>query len=379
MMNLAIAIFKYFPFGGIQHDFMRIAEAAHRRGHRITVYAYDWKGPVPDFLDLKLLRVRAFTNHRKAEEFFGLLRNAVRANPPDLLLGFNRGPGLDVYFAGDNCFTLAEQEKHGGMYRFFNKRYAVYAELERAVFSPESRTVILYLVEAQKRQYIKCFHTPEKRFRLLPPGMNPACRRGPDGDAIRAAKRAELKVADGEIMLLVVAANLMLKGADRVIESVAALPENLKRNVKLFLVGRDAGGRLKRLVQQNHLEQRVFFEGLSSNVREYLLAADLMVHPARNEATGTVLIEAIAAGLPVVCTDNCGFSKYVAESHSGCVISGRFDPMELNLTLQTILWEPSQLKQLSRYGLEYAETADFYSRAEKAVDILEELAHAAGK
>ena len=53
--------------------------------------------------------------------------------------------------------------------------------------------------------------------------------------------------------------------------------------------------------------------------------------------------------------------------------------MELNLTLQTILWEPSQLKQLSRYGLEYAETADFYSRAEKAVDIVEEVGRASAK
>ncbi len=378
-MHIAMAIFKYFPFGGIQNDFMRIAEVAGRRGHRITVYAYDWKGPVPDFLELKLLRVRSFTNHRKAEEFFALLRKAVQENPPDVLLGFNRGPGLDVYFAGDNCFTLTEQEKHGGMYRFFNKRYTVYAELERAVFAPESKTVVMYLVEAQKKQFVNCFHTPEKRFRLLPPGMNPACRRGPDADAVRSAKRAALKVADDEIMLIQVAANLMLKGADRVIEAVAALPEPLKKNVKLFLVGKDAGGRLKKLVQQHHLEQHVFFEGLSSKVREYLLAADLMIHPARNEATGTVLIEAIAAGLPVVCTDNCGFCKYVAESHSGCVISGRFDQMELNLTLQTILWEPSQLKQLSRYGLEYAETADFYSRAEKAVDIVEEVGRASAK
>ena len=379
MMHIAMAIFKYFPFGGIQNDFMRIVEAAHRRGHRITAFAYDWKGPVPEYLDLKLFRLRAFTNHRKAEEFFERLQKAVKANPPDVLLGFNRGPGLDVYFAGDNCFTLTEKEKHGGMYRFFNKRYAVYSDLEKEVFAPESKTVVMYLVEAQKKQYMKCFHTPATRFRLLPPGMNPDCRRGPDADALRSAKRAELKVAEDELMLVLVAANLMLKGADRVIEAVAALPDELKQKVKLFLVGKDAGGGLAKLVQQEKLEGHVFFEGLSSKVREYLLAADLMVHPARNEATGTVLIEAIAAGLPVVCTDNCGFHRYVAESHSGCVISGRFDQMELNMTLQTILWNPSQLKQLSHYGLEYAETADFYSRAEKAVDIVEEVARAAGK
>ena len=48
-MNFAFAIFKYFPFGGLQRDMLRMAEAAVRRGHRVTVFASSWDGdPPPD-------------------------------------------------------------------------------------------------------------------------------------------------------------------------------------------------------------------------------------------------------------------------------------------------------------------------------------------
>ena len=40
-------------------------------------------------------------------------------------------------------------------------------------------------------------------------------------------------------------------------------------------------------------------EDMKQRRNDLLLAADLLIHPARNEATGTVLIEALAAGLPV--------------------------------------------------------------------------------
>jgi len=375
-MKLAIAIFKYFPYGGIQKDFMQIVEEAHRRGHKISAYTYEWNGSVPDYVDLHLLPAYALTNHRKAQQFFDSLHKEIRRNPPDLLLGFNRGPGLDVYFAGDNCFTSSERARHSGMYHFFNKRYTVYSQLERDVFAPESRTEILYLVEAQKEQYIKCFHTQENRFHLLPPGMTPDCRRPADASAIRDAKRNELNVHDPEILIVQVAANLMLKGADRLVEAVANLPDELRKHLKICFVGRDSTGRLVKLVEQLNLIPQVLFAGPRDDVQKYLLAADLMVHAARNEAAGTVLIEAIAAGLPVVCTENCGFSKFVADSHSGCVLSGKFDPMELEMTLQSILWNPWQLKTLSKYALEYAEHADFYSRAKVAVDCVEEVQHA---
>ena len=37
-MQLAFVLYKYFPFGGLQRDFMRIALECQKRGHQIRVY-----------------------------------------------------------------------------------------------------------------------------------------------------------------------------------------------------------------------------------------------------------------------------------------------------------------------------------------------------
>ena len=41
-MQLAFVLYKYFPFGGLQRDFMRIALECQQRGHKIRVYTLIW-------------------------------------------------------------------------------------------------------------------------------------------------------------------------------------------------------------------------------------------------------------------------------------------------------------------------------------------------
>ena len=43
-MQLAFVLYKYFPFGGLQRDFMRIALKCQARGHAIRVYTPIWEG-----------------------------------------------------------------------------------------------------------------------------------------------------------------------------------------------------------------------------------------------------------------------------------------------------------------------------------------------
>ena len=46
-MQLAFVLYKYFPFGGLQRDFMRIALECQQRGHQIRVYTLIWEGDIP--------------------------------------------------------------------------------------------------------------------------------------------------------------------------------------------------------------------------------------------------------------------------------------------------------------------------------------------
>ena len=74
----------------------------------------------------------------------------------DAVVGFNRMPGLDIYYAADVCYEHNAQQ-HSFLYRL-SKRYKTYSAFERAVFAPPSKTQILYLAEMVKQQYIKYYN-----------------------------------------------------------------------------------------------------------------------------------------------------------------------------------------------------------------------------
>lgn len=367
-----MAIFRAVPENGMRNCLLRIAEAAHRRGHEITVYCYEWKTEIPAYIRLVRFSVRSPQYHKRAREFFFFLEKAVRTEKQDVVLGFNRGPGLDFYFTGGNCFVFTEKQNRSGVYRLFNREYATRAALEQEVFSPSAGTGIFYFSEEQKSQFIRTFHTPETRFFQLPPSANQNCRRPQDYEALRHTKRFRLSVGPSDLLLVQVAANMMQKGVDRTILAMASLPEDIRGRVRLCLIGRDIP-KLHQLAASCGLERQIFFEGARHSIRDYLFAADLMVHPARFEVTGPMLLEALDAGVPVLCTDTCGYAHCVTKSHAGGTVSGKwFDQTELNASLLSFLWNPEQLSYLSAYALDFMKHYDTFAYADSIVDVFEQ-------
>lgn len=377
-MKLAFGIFKYFPHGGLQRDMMRIAAEAVRRGHRVTVYAISAEGEIPAGVKLELLPVSGWSNHGRAKRFAAALRRKFEAEKPDLFFAFNRMPGADLYFAADNCFALSAQ-RHPALVRKLLPRYRTFLAFEEAIFTPEAKTVILYLTPGQLRDFQQVYHTPAERFRLLPPGI-PADRRRPEHPGpVREAKRSEFGIAADEILLIQVGSGFRTKGVDRSLRAVAALPEELKKRTRLLVAGRDSGNTCPKLTASLGISNRVIFAGGRDDVGALLLAADLLIHPARNEATGTVLIEALAAGTPVMATANCGFANYVAESGGIVIPADPFDQETFDRELAAALSTPGRLEQLKQLAIDYGAKADFYRRAEAAVDYIEEAAHAGNR
>lgn len=92
-MIVAFCLYKYFPFGGLQRDFMRIAQTVAARGHHVRVYTQSWEGECPDVFELIKVPVKSHTNHGRNAEYFAWVQKHLREHPVDKVVGFNKMPG----------------------------------------------------------------------------------------------------------------------------------------------------------------------------------------------------------------------------------------------------------------------------------------------
>ena len=368
-MQLAFCLYKYFPFGGLQRDFMRIALACQARGHAIRVYTLSWQGEVPAGFEVVTVPVRALTNARRYEKFSAWVGRDLAQRPAQRVVGFNKMPGLDVYFAADPCYEEKAQTLRNPLYRL-SGRYRHFAAYERAVFAPDSRTEILMISQVQQPFFEKHYATPKARFHLLPPGIARDRRAPPEAPAIRAAFRAEFGLADDDLLLLQIGSGFKTKGLDRSLQALANLPADLRGRTRLIAIGQDEPSQFQRMAAALGLAGQVDILAGRDDIPRFLLGADLLVHPAYNENTGTVLLEALVAGLPVLCSAVCGYAHYIDEAAGGRVIPEPFAQASMDGLLQEILVDQTQRAVWQRNALAWAESADIYSNAERAADII---------
>lgn len=368
-MRLAFILYKYFPFGGLQRDFLRIALECQARGHSIRVYTPIWEGEIPQGFDVRLVPVKALFNHHRNEKLTRWVKADLAADPVDRVVGFNKMPGLDVYYAADGCYEDKAQTLRNPLYRYFG-RYKHFASYEKAVFAPESKTEILMISEVQKPLFVKHYQTPLERFHLLPPGIAQDRRAPANAAEIRARFRQEFALKDDELLLVQIGSGFKTKGVDRSLNALAALPQALRARTRLMVIGQDDPKSFRLQAAALGIGARVEFLQGRSDIPRFLLGADVLIHPAYNENTGTVLLEALVSGLPVLVTDVCGYAHYIQEANAGCVLSSPFDQQVLNSQLAHMLDDDQARREWSANGLAYAEHADLYSMPQHAADII---------
>jgi UDP-glucose:(heptosyl)LPS alpha-1,3-glucosyltransferase len=77
-LTFAILIFKYFPFGGVQRDMLRIAKDLIALGHKVTIYTGEWCGDLPDNIPVKVLPVRGILNHQRYQYLINQMQSAIK-------------------------------------------------------------------------------------------------------------------------------------------------------------------------------------------------------------------------------------------------------------------------------------------------------------
>jgi len=367
-MRIGFVLFKYFPFGGLQRDMVRIAGECKRLGQQIHVFTLSWEGEVPAGFDVHSVDIRRLSNFRRYQEFSNRLPRLCQRYSIDGVVGFNKLPGLDVYYAADPCFRekwLTQKNwltRRGARNRFF-------LDSERAVFDPAAATQVLMISPQQLEIFVRHYQTPRGRLHLLPPGISRDRMAPPDAELQREAFRREHGLGPDDRLVLAVGSGFRVKGLDRSLKALAALPALLRSRTRLIAIGQDNPKAFLRLADSLGVGDRFSVLAGRDDIPRFLLGADLLLHPAYYENTGTVLLEAVIAGLPVLTTDTCGYAFHVTRSGAGRVVPSPFDQRLLELDLEEMLCSADRA-QWSRSGIAYGREQDLYRMPELAAGLI---------
>jgi glycosyltransferase involved in cell wall biosynthesis len=162
---------------------------------------------------------------------------------------------------------------------------------------------------------------PARRVEVIYNGIDLGPFAAPRDD--RRAVRREMGVGDGEFVILQVARLDYLKDHATAVRTLArVLPH--RPEARLVLVGEGPElGAIRDAVRRDGVEAQVRFLGLRKDVARLLSAADLFLLTSTSEGIPLTVIEAMAAGLPVVATRVGGTAEVVADGVTGLLAPAR--------------------------------------------------------
>jgi UDP-glucose:(heptosyl)LPS alpha-1,3-glucosyltransferase len=158
------------------------------------------------------------------------------------------------------------------------------------------------------------------------------------------------------------------------LKTFQALPENILQKSRLVVVGDDRLDYYRKMARRLGVGERAIFTGGRTDVPSFLAAADIFLHPAYQENAGLVLIEALAASLPVLVTAVCGYSVHVERAQAGLLVPEPFIQPELDRRLLLMLNSAAKRAKWSANARKYVAETDLFSLAERAAERIMEVA-----
>jgi len=168
--------------------------------------------------------------------------------------------------------------------------------------------------------------------------------------------RQELSIGEKCKTVLFIGNLRPIKGVEYLIEAMTKVAQNYPES-RLVVVGVDfQDGKLQELAQEKNLQERIIFTGSipPHEIPEYMVAADIFVLPSLSEGFPNVLLEAMAAGLPIVATRAGGIPEIVTDGENGFLVEPR-NSQQLADKIMLLLQDENVRKHLSSNNIKKAE------------------------
>ena len=370
-IRVAVVIPKYGLVGGAEGFVFHLTEGlAQREGLDVHVFANKWRrGNSP--ITFHKVPIMRFPRWIQPVSFAYFAQKAIQAGSYDIVHSHDRIFKMDFFtFHGIPHKAWIKETKRNHLSLFDRAM----AWVEQKGVNSLNEPVILPVSNLVKEELLKCYDVPESRVMVIHPGVSMDRFSSLNREVCRQEIRKIHGLSSNDVVVLFVSMNFELKRLDLVIKGVAGVAEKEDRNLsmKLLVVGKGDTKKFMGLARNLGISDRVIFTGVTAEVEKYYLACDIFAMPSKFDTFGLAVLEAMAAGLPVIITSRVGARDLVQSGVNGFVLSEKPSVSEMTAALDGLINREKRL-QMGENGRQIALRHTWETTADRVAGLYHRL------
>lgn len=320
---------NYFPFvSGVTVSVERLRRGLEALGDRVLLFVPRYPEPGDDDGDIEraptLLAFGEKGEFRLSNPFLARLRRRLCAFKPEIIHVHH------PFWLGSLGLFMGRRLKVPVVYTYHTRleHYSHFVPLPGLLFRNLISHYLIRRFSNKCQGVVVPTHSAEEYLRVIGVTTNTLVQstgvdveRFREADAGHLAERREaLGIEDDEVVLVSVSRISKEKNIDFMLEALAGLHRRGGPRFRLLLVGDGpARSRLQARVEALGLAERVTLVGAvpPAEMPLYYHLGDIFVFASKSETQGMVILEAMAAGLPVVTVRSSGIDDVVVEGENG--------------------------------------------------------------
>ncbi|MHB1566081.1 MAG: glycosyltransferase family 4 protein [Acidiferrobacter sp.] len=319
-MRVTLIRQRYRPDGGAERFVADTIEALTARGVAVSLISRDWPQGSAN-IDHIVCNPPFLGGLWRDIGFAFCVCRRLRLMQADIVQSQELIPCCELYRAdgGVHREWLHQRARVQGPFRrwqrWFNLRHYYTLAAERRLFTSPRLKAVICISHMVRADILRHFPINADKLFVLYNGID-CSRFHPQLKDQRSALRARYGIPEEMVVFLFVGSGFLRKGLVTALHAVSRLPAH----VGLLVVGRDKrADHYTTLAKKLGVGHRVWLVGPQADSRPFYGAADGLVLPALYEPGGNVILEALACGLPVVASTNCGNAELIQEGKTGFV------------------------------------------------------------
>lgn len=315
-VKLALVRQKYNPFGGAERFVERALQSLHEQGTSVTLITREWKEQGDG--NVRICNPFYVTRKGRDAGFARAVQRIIASEEFDLVQSHERVPGCHLYRAGDGVHAtwLASRARvQSPLARKLTRlhpwhRYTLAAEA--AMFRHPALCAVICNSAMVRRDVAMRFGVADAKLHVIHNGVDlhhfhPELR-----EQLRDVTRDVLSIPAKAPLLLFVGSGFERKGLPSLLRAMAVMQN---RETHLLIVGHDKHpAAMCRLAHELNIGERTHFLGGKADVRPYYATADVFALPTLYDPFPNAALEALACGLPVLTSTECGVAELITSA-----------------------------------------------------------------